>query len=68
MIELQQLMAGVVERETTVVRTATRSMRVEGLDAGFGDFTAIRQINLNIEPNHITAIIGPSASASSPNM
>jgi phosphate transport system ATP-binding protein len=65
MIELQQLMAGAVERETTVVRTAARSMRVESLDAGFGDFTAIRHINLSIEPNDVTAIIGPSGSGKS---
>jgi phosphate transport system ATP-binding protein len=65
MVELQQLMAGVVEREEIVVRTATRSMHIESLDAGFGAFTAIRQISLNIEPNKITAIIGPSGSGKS---
>jgi phosphate transport system ATP-binding protein len=65
MVELQQLMARVGEREETVVRTATRSMRVERLDAGFGDFTAVRQVSLNIEPNKITAIIGPSGSGKS---
>jgi phosphate transport system ATP-binding protein len=65
MIELQQPMARVLEREMPVVRTAARGMRVENLGAGFGDFTAIRQVNLKIEPNYITAIIGPSGSGKS---
>jgi len=40
-------------------------MSVEDLSAGFGDFTAIRKINLKVEPHKITAIIGPSGSGKS---
>jgi phosphate transport system ATP-binding protein len=66
MIELQQqLRFAVVERERTAVRTATRGMRVEDLSAGFGNFTAIRNIDLTIKPNRITAVIGPSGSGKS---
>jgi phosphate transport system ATP-binding protein len=65
MIELQQLMPIVAERETTIVRTTARGMHVKDLTAGFGDFTAIRHINLTIEPNQVTAIIGPSGSGKS---
>jgi phosphate transport system ATP-binding protein len=35
------------------------------LDAGFGGFTAVRDIRLSIVPNKITAIIGPSGSGKS---
>jgi len=37
-----------------------KGMRVERLSAGFGGFTAIREVSLQVEPHKITAIIGPS--------
>ena len=40
-------------------------MLVENLIAGFGNTVAIRDINLRIKPNKITAIIGPSGSGKS---
>ena len=33
---------------------------VENLDLYYGDFKALKNINLNIAPNEITAFIGPS--------
>jgi len=65
MIEVQRLRAAVLNREVATVRTVGKSIGIENLSAGFGDFTAIRQINLKIEPNKITAIIGPSGSGKS---
>ncbi len=35
-------------------------LRVEGLSAGFGALTAIRDVTLDIPDRHVTAIIGPS--------
>lgn len=34
--------------------------KIENLDLYYGDFKALKQINLNIEPKQITAFIGPS--------
>ncbi|HHH41306.1 MAG TPA: phosphate ABC transporter ATP-binding protein [Chloroflexi bacterium] len=42
-----------------------RGMSIENLSAGFGGFTAIRDITLTIVPNKVTAIIGPSGSGKS---
>ena len=33
---------------------------IENLDLYYGDFKALKNINLNISPNEITAFIGPS--------
>ena len=33
---------------------------IENLDLYYGDFKALKSINLNISPNEITAFIGPS--------
>ncbi len=35
-------------------------IRVEGLSAGFGGLTAIRDVTLDIPDRHVTAVIGPS--------
>ncbi len=48
------------ERTAVVAVTAEKGMTIENLDAGFGDFTAVRDVTLSIVPNKITAIIGPS--------
>jgi phosphate transport system ATP-binding protein len=40
--------------------SVTRSVRLEGLRAFYGDNEAIRGIDLEFEPNVVTAIIGPS--------
>jgi phosphate transport system ATP-binding protein len=39
---------------------ATRHVRLEGLDAYYGDNHAVRGVNLAFEPGRVTAIIGPS--------
>lgn len=44
----------------TVSTVESVEMAVEDLNAGFGAFTAIRDITLPIQRNRITAIIGPS--------
>ncbi|NOZ07236.1 MAG: phosphate ABC transporter ATP-binding protein [Chloroflexi bacterium] len=43
----------------------SRAIQIEELTAGFGSFTAVRQVSLRIPPNKITAIIGPSGSGKS---
>ena len=45
--------------------SSAHSMRIEGLGAGFGSFTAVDAISLEILPRTITAIIGPSGSGKS---
>ncbi len=35
-------------------------MKVENLDLYYGNFQALKQVNLNVKPNEITAFIGPS--------
>jgi phosphate transport system ATP-binding protein len=51
-----------VKTATAVAQPAERihTVAVTNLDAGFGDFVAVRNVNLNIESNKVTAIIGPS--------
>ena len=51
-----------VQTAATVTETAVKqhSIAVSDLQAGFGDFTAVRNINLSFESNKVTAIIGPS--------
>jgi phosphate transport system ATP-binding protein len=39
---------------------ATRHVRLEGLNAYYGDNHAVRDLNLAFEPGRVTAIIGPS--------
>ena len=43
----------------TAVGPAPR-VRVQDLSAGFGQLTAIRDVNLDVADRHVTAIIGPS--------
>ena len=39
---------------------ATRRVRLEELNAYYGDTHAVRDLDLTFEPGHVTAIIGPS--------
>jgi phosphate transport system ATP-binding protein len=39
---------------------ATRHVRLEGLNAYYGDNHAVRDLSLSFEPGRVTAIIGPS--------
>jgi phosphate transport system ATP-binding protein len=39
---------------------ATRRVKLEGLNAYYGDNHAVRDVNLEFKPGHVTAIIGPS--------
>lgn len=48
------------EQPLAMASSEGKGITVEGLSAGFGNVTAIRDISLNIVPNKITAIIGPS--------
>jgi phosphate transport system ATP-binding protein len=64
-IETFQIKSAVTERITATVSAITKGMVIEDLDAGFGGFTAVRDIELSIVPNKITAIIGPSGSGKS---
>jgi phosphate transport system ATP-binding protein len=60
-----QIKSLVAERTTSEIAVATKGMAIEALNAGFGGFTAVRDIELSIAPNRITAIIGPSGSGKS---
>ncbi len=60
-----QIKSAVAERAASDVAVATQGMTIEALNAGFGGFTAVRNIELSIVPNRITAIIGPSGSGKS---
>ncbi len=46
-------------RETSV-ETTTGRLEIKGLNVYYGAFRAIRDIDLDVEPHAITAIIGPS--------
>ena len=48
------------EERARSVSSVAKGMDIKGLSAGFGKFTAIRNITMPILPNKITAIIGPS--------
>jgi phosphate transport system ATP-binding protein len=39
---------------------ATRHVRLDGLNAYYGDNHAVRNVSLEFKPGHVTAIIGPS--------
>jgi phosphate transport system ATP-binding protein len=60
--EIKSMVADHAARDAAV---AAKGMTVEALNAGFGGFTAVRDIELSIVPNRITAIIGPSGSGKS---
>ena len=52
--------------ETTSQVTVNPEMKMQsfGLNAWFGKKQALKDINLQIKPNAVTAIIGPSDAAS----
>ncbi len=60
-----QVKSGMAEHVASDVAIATKGMMIEDLNAGFGGFTAVRDIELSIVPNRITAVIGPSGSGKS---
>jgi len=60
MIRNFQVKALMEEQPLATASSGAKGVTVEGLSAGFGGFTAIRDISLNIVPNKVTAIIGPS--------
>ena len=42
-------------------------MKIEHLDLFYGDFQALKNVNMEIEKNEITAFIGPPAAANPPS-
>ncbi len=52
--EIAEVPAGIEEMH------ATRHVRLEELNAYYGDNHAVRDLSLAFEPGHVTAIIGPS--------
>lgn len=54
-----------IASENTEEIAALHGIKVERLGAGFGGFTAVEGITLDILPRNITAIIGPSGSGKS---
>ncbi len=54
-----------VDVRSRAVETTASGMLVQALAAGFGSFTAVDGIGLEIQANKITAIIGPSGSGKS---
>ena len=51
-----------------MISSEDKGITIEGLSAGFGSFTAVRNISLNIIPNKVTAIIGPSGCGKSTSL
>ncbi len=56
---------GIAAAAVSAETTGTRGMQVQNLGAGFGGFTAVTDVTLEIMPRTITAIIGPSGSGKS---
>ena len=54
------LQSGVKTTASVAVSAAASGIAIEHLTAGFGDFTAVKDISLPIQPHTVTAIIGPS--------
>jgi phosphate transport system ATP-binding protein len=52
--------AGPATEAAPLDMAATRSVRLEGLNAYYGDNHAVRDVDLEFKPGHVTAIIGPS--------
>jgi len=48
------------ETASAAARAATHHIKIEGLNAYYGDLHAIKGIDLSFEPSRVTAIIGPS--------
>jgi phosphate transport system ATP-binding protein len=56
-IDLQSMLE---ERAPTVVGREASNIHVENLSAYYGAFRAIKNVNIDIESNRVTAVIGPS--------
>src|SRR6266498_4902531 len=52
--------AGAGPEAAPLEMAATRSVKLEGLNAYYGDTHAVRGVDLEFRPGHVTAIIGPS--------
>jgi phosphate transport system ATP-binding protein len=52
--------AGATTEAGPLEMAATRSVRLDGLHAYYGDNHAVRGVSLEFKPGHVTAIIGPS--------
>jgi phosphate transport system ATP-binding protein len=53
------------KRESTAPATAARRVSIKGLNAWYGDNHTVKNLDLEIEPNKATALIGPSGSGKS---
>ena len=48
------------KQETTSSKNSANKMEIKDLSVSYGNFLAVKDINMNIQANKITAIIGPS--------
>ncbi|MEA2448496.1 MAG: phosphate transport system ATP-binding protein [Thermoleophilaceae bacterium] len=58
-MQIEPATAGPAERQDGVTRAAKR-IEVSGLDLYYGSFLAVSDVNVAIEPNKVTALIGSS--------
>src|SRR4030065_2879976 len=56
-IKLSALQAGLASSKKS---NGWHSIEARNLNVFYGDFLAVKDVNLNVEPRKITAIIGPS--------
>ena len=47
-------------KETEAVQTNSNKVKVNKLDLFYGNFQALKDINMDIKENEVTALIGPS--------
>jgi phosphate transport system ATP-binding protein len=49
-----------VEERTGAITTAAKTIKAENLNLFYGSFLAVKDVNITIEPNKVTALIGSS--------
>jgi len=64
-LRIQTAVSGIAAEAIEDVATGEAKMEVQDLNFYYGNFQALRNLNLSVPPRRITAIIGPSGSGKS---